>query len=522
MTDRWRAVGALFDAALAHEPADRGAWVRASGATADLQNEVLSLLKAHDSATGFLEQPPPSDDLDVADAGDDEALAGERPQLLRDGTTVGPYRIVRVLGQGGMGVVYLAEDARLHRQVALKALPPRLARDERQRQRLRQEARAAAALAHPGIATIFALEEVDDQIFIASEYLRGGTLREEIDGAALPATQVLTTALAIGRALQAAHARGIVHRDLKPENVLRTETGTLKILDFGLAQFAPAARDLASWTRLTEPGLVVGTPAYMAPEQLLAQATDIRTDQFAFGILVYELASGRHPFGRGSLPSTIAAVLATPPQPPRPGDRFAGGLWPIVERCLQKDPAARFAATADLVHALDQAADEAAATASRPPRAARLDVATAASDDIVDPTAAWWWRFHQLAAPLVYWGMVWPAWHVRPWLGRPGLVWFLLLLATIVVAGNLRLHLWFSSRIYPSELLAQRAAVGTWIRWADWAFTALLVIGGLGLVQEHVDWATVLVSVGVGCAVAFLLIEPTTARAAFKNSERET
>lgn len=139
---------------------------------------------------------------------------------------------------------------------------------------------------------------------------------------------------------------------------------------------------------------------------------------------------------------------------------------------------------------------------------------------IGDPEAAWWWRFHQITAALVYWGMVWPAWHVRSWLGRPGLLWFLFLLAFVVVAGNLRLHLWFSSRIYPLELIAQRDAVGTWIRWADWGFAVLLMIAGVALVQDHTGWGALFVAVGVGCAVAFLLIEPTTARVAFGAPDR--
>lgn len=141
--------------------------------------------------------------------------------------------------------------------------------------------------------------------------------------------------------------------------------------------------------------------------------------------------------------------------------------------------------------------------------------AASSATDVRDTEASWWWRFHQFAAVVVYWAMVWPAWHVRPWLGTPGLLWFLALLACIIVAGNLRLHLWFSSRIYPTELRAQRSSVGTWVRWADWGFAALLIVGGLVLVQAHAGWGALLVAVGVGTVVAFAIIEPTTARAAF-------
>jgi serine/threonine protein kinase len=520
VNERWRQVGELFEAALERDPPERAAWVRALQVDPEVRDEILSLLAAHETAGTFLERSARAEtETPLAD------VDANQLQLLEDGTVVGPYRIIGVIGQGGMGVVYLAEDTRLHRQVALKSLPARLARDERLRQRLRQEARAAAALTHPGIATVFALEELDDQVFIVSEYLHGETLRAEMARGPHSVAHVVATALEIARAMAAAHERGIVHRDLKPENVLRTKSGALKILDFGLAQFEAPARDLASWTRITEPGLVAGTPAYMAPEQLLARPTDARTDHFAFGVLVYELASGRHPFGGASLPSTIAHILTAEPQSPAESDQMGNGLWPIVERCLQKAPADRFASTVDLVRALEETASQMRmpwtlqpASGAVTPAASTAARAIALPDSPFgeDSDASWWWRFHQLAAALVYWSMVWPAWHVRTWLGSPGLLWFLALLACIVVAGNLRIHLWFSSRIYPSELRGQRASVGTWIRWADWGFAALLVLSGLALVQDHTGWGALFVAVGVGTAMAFLFMEPGTARAAFR------
>ena len=198
--DRWQRVGALFDRALATPPPQRQTLVRSSPEPADIQDEVLELLKSHDDSRGFLEPPA----------------------LLADGTTIGAYRIERILGRGGMGVVYLAHDTRLHRAVALKALPPHLFRDDRMRARLRQEARAAAALSHPSIATVYALEEIGDQIFIASEYLDGPTLREELKAGRLGESRALAIARTIAVALQAAHDRGIVHRDLKPENIIVT------------------------------------------------------------------------------------------------------------------------------------------------------------------------------------------------------------------------------------------------------------------------------------------------------------
>ncbi|MEP6783798.1 MAG: serine/threonine-protein kinase, partial [Acidobacteriota bacterium] len=273
-SDRWQRVGDLFDRALATPHADRLSFVRSSSEPSEVQDEVIALLKSHDESEGFLEPPA----------------------LLEAGAQFGSYRVERILGRGGMGVVYLAHDSRLQRSVALKALPPHLFRDDRMRSRLRQEARAAAALSHPSIATVFALEEHGDQIFIASEYLEGRTLREELAAGALAPARALEIARALAAALQAAHGRGIVHRDLKPENIILTPHG-VKVLDFGLAQFDAAAHDLASVTRLTDPGVMAGTPPYMAPEQLLGKPTDARTDQFAFGVLLYEMITGRHPFG---------------------------------------------------------------------------------------------------------------------------------------------------------------------------------------------------------------------------------
>jgi tRNA A-37 threonylcarbamoyl transferase component Bud32 len=486
--ERWQRVGALFDRALAEPPAARTAVVRASAEATDLQDEVLALLASHDDGDGFL-QPA---------------------ALLDAGAMVGAYRIERILGRGGMGVVYLAEDTRLHRPVALKALPPHLFRDDRMRSRLRQEARAAAALSHPSIATVYALEEIGDQPFIASEYLDGRTLREELAGGALPADRALVTAREIAQALVAAHDRGIVHRDLKPENIVRTSGGGVKILDFGLAQFDVAAQDLASVTRLTEPGVMAGTPPYMAPEQLLGQATGARTDQFAFGVLLYELLTGRHPFGSGALPTTIARVLTSDLEPdPAIPDR----LWDVIKRATQKKPENRFASTAELAFALGPPALAGEWRASygevspERPSAAKADTLESVTG---------WWGTHQLVTALAYWSMAWPAWAVHQWTGRYGVLTFLATIVVIVVAANLRLHLWFTARTFPDELPAQRAHVAHWIRAADWGFALWMVVTGLMIADRHTGWAALFVSFGLGSVLGFLVIEPATARAAFR------
>jgi predicted Ser/Thr protein kinase len=511
MNDRWDRVALLFEAALALPPAERVPFVTSTARSGDIRDEVLSLLAAHDDAGDFLERPATAGTADAtltADAASEAPtlhLPAPDVPLMPEGTILGPYRIGPVLGRGGMGVVYLAEDTRLHRRVALKSLSPHLAREPQQRERLKQEARAAAALAHPGIATVYALEEFGDQLFIISEYLEGETLRAEMERGPLPIERVTATALEIARTLCVAHERGIVHRDLKPENIVRTTTGTLKILDFGLAQFEAAAHDLMSRTRLTEAGMVAGTPPYMSPEQLLGRETDSRSDQFAFGVLLYELCTGRHPFGGRSLPSTIAHILATEPQAPRPDDTITLEIWRVVERCLQKDPADRFPSTRMLVSTLEgSATDRWESPASRPASSSQGTLK--------------WWRFHQFAAAMAYWAMVWPVWHVHRSFGRAGLFFFFATLAAVVVAGNLRLHLWFSSRVYPEDLPNQRADVARWIRWADAAFAALLILGGIALPEDRAGWAALLISFGIGSALAALFIEPATTRAAFRTS----
>lgn len=469
MAERWQRVGALFERALSSPSADRTTCVRDSGEPADIQDEVLALLKSHDESEGFLE--PPS--------------------LLQPGTQLGAYRIERIIGRGGMGVVYLAHDVRLHRRVALKSLPPHLFRDPTMHARLKQEARAAAALSHPSIATVYALEEIGDQLFIASEYLEGRTLRDEINAASLDTARVLSIAADIAKALTAAHERGVVHRDLKPENIILTTSGVVKVVDFGLAQFDVAAEDLASVTRLTLPGTMAGTPPYMAPEQLLGKPTSPRTDQFAFGVLLYELMTGRHPFGSGPLPATIAKVLSADLEPAPLDER----VWAVIRKATAKEPQDRFASMSELLDALAGGHEVRIATGSTPRH---------------------WWETHQLVVALAYWGMMWPAWQVHRWTGRFGVLLFLATLGIVIVGANIRLHLWFTSRTYPSELIEQRANVAQWVRAADILFAVIMIATGLGIADTHTGWGALFISFGIGAAVAFTIIEPATARAAFK------
>ena len=272
---------------------------------------------------------------------------GTAPQ---PGRVLGKYRLLEKLGQGGMGVVWRAEDMRLGRQVALKFLTADSAHEPSRRKRFELEARAAAALSHPGIATVYELGEAEGEAFIAFEYVTGVTLRSSVTPGGLPADELLDIAADVADALATAHAAGVVHRDLKPENLMRMPSGRCKVLDFGLARFQSARDDGATRSHLTEAGVVMGTVAYMAPEQLQGKSVDFRADVFSFGVLLYELATGVHPFLASSSASTAAAVLKDDLRPLSDRTRFHHAeLERIVRKCLRKHREERYQSTLDLL-----------------------------------------------------------------------------------------------------------------------------------------------------------------------------
>jgi serine/threonine-protein kinase len=317
---------ARLDSACGHDP--------------ELRREVESLLAHETRAHAFLETPA----LQVAA----RALAREQGGALT-GRTAGPYSIEALLGVGGMGEVYRGLDMRLRRAVALKFLARHFLSDPAAVDRFEREARAASSLSHPNICVVHDVGELDGRPFIAMEYLEGQTLRAHLGDHALQRREMLEYALQIAHGLAAAHQKGVVHRDLKPENLWITSDRRIKILDFGLAKVSERLDETgaATHTLSTEPGRVMGTAGYMSPEQVRGQPTDHRTDLFAFGAILYEMAAGQRAFHGPSAVDTLSAILNQ--EPPELAD---AGLNQLARRCLEKDPARRIQSANELVSAL--------------------------------------------------------------------------------------------------------------------------------------------------------------------------
>ena len=277
------------------------------------------------------------------------------------GRTISHFEILEKLGEGGMGVVYSARDLKLDRLVALKILQPEYTSDPRRRARFAGEARAASALNHPNIITIYDIETVDGCDYIAMEYVRGVTLQDLIQGPRTELATILDYAAQIASALSAAHAAGIVHRDIKPGNIMVTKSGVIKLLDFGLAQIEQPGVDpdapTATMAFLTRPGTVVGTVAYMSPEQAQGGGIGPRSDIFSFGVVLYQVLTGTLPFQAGSEIGLLYEIVHTPaPQLKKLRPDLPPVLGGIVEKALEKDPERRYQRAEDLANDLKEIA----------------------------------------------------------------------------------------------------------------------------------------------------------------------
>jgi len=498
----WSRVTDLFHAALERGPRERAAFLDgACGGDEALRAEVMSLLAAHEGAGGFLDTPAP-----VAEGLTDP----EERTIFEPGRRLGPYEVVREIGRGGMGIVYLATDTRLGRRVAMKVLGPACVGDARRRERLRQEARAAAALSHPGIATVYSLDEIEGHVCLVSEYLEGETLRDEIERGPLPVPRLLETGAQLARALAAAHAAGVVHRDLKPENVRRDESGRPRIVDFGIARLAPGHPGAGH--RLTRVGTIVGTPGYMSPEQREGLEVDARSDIYSLGILLYEMATGRHPFEAPALEPAVPRAFAS--TPPRLSDLRPGlppGLEAVIRRCLMREVEARSQS------ALEVAEDLEAVKAGHLPLRLRL-VGDRPLPTLEEPEPArLWWRWHQVATLAVEAAMIVPVARLHALEGTDATL--AVLLATIVTAvlnGTIRVHLLFTSAFNRSALAAQLERTRSTLQASSLAFAASLFAASLAGARRYTVAAGIMAAVAIGWAVVSLLVEPSTRRAAFR------
>src|SRR3989442_5665404 len=345
--ERWQQIKALLQAALEREPDQRAAFLAAACADDEsLRRDVESFIGSYEQAGDFIEAPA------------FELMADSLTNLQGAsfiGQSFGPYKILEHIGAGGMGDVYLAEDVRLGRKVAIKILAVAFTWDNERVRRFQQEARSASALNHPNILTIFEIGEVDSRHFIATEFIEGETLRQRMVKSHLEINEVLDVAVQVAAALMAAHQAGIAHRDIKPENIMLRRDGFVKVVDFGVAKLTePTTGESEAVTLLnTKQGTVIGTAHYISPEQDRGLQIDTRTDIWSLGVVLYEMIGGRVPFEVTTSSDAIASILN---QEPNPLARYSADVpieieW-IVKKALRKHRDERYQTIRELMTGL--------------------------------------------------------------------------------------------------------------------------------------------------------------------------
>lgn len=345
--ERWQQVKEIFNSAISYRSDERSDFIsRMCSDDEELRSEVESLIRSHEKSGEFIDAPAFQEAADL--------LADEK-SVLRPGQTIGSYEIISFINRGGMGEVYLAQDRRLSRKVALKLLPAPLTRDLDRLRRFEQEARSASALNHPNIITIYEILETDSAHMIATEFVEGETLRQRLTHCQLNLNEALQVGIQIADALSAAHKAGIVHRDIKPENIMLRPDGYIKVLDFGLAKLAHPSPHLVAAEAptiqvRTGAGVVIGTAGYMSPEQARGLTVDARSDIFSLGSVIYEMVASRKPFGGETPSDVLAAILKNePPQLSHLVPGLPSELVRIVNKSLQKDREERYQVVKDLL-----------------------------------------------------------------------------------------------------------------------------------------------------------------------------
>jgi serine/threonine protein kinase len=396
--ERWQMVRGILQSAMELRPEERAVYLdRECGSDPSLRKDVDEYLSIEGKLDpNFLESPAAAQ---VELPGRSLASAS----ILAAGTRFGNYELRALLGAGGMGQVYRARDVSLKREVAIKIIPHFYASDAGRLHRFKQEAEATAALNHPNILTIYQVGKHDETFYIVEELLQGGTLRERLKAGPLPVRTATDHGVQIASGLAAAHERGIIHRDLKPENIFVTKDGRIKILDFGLAKLVEHRRDhraedektKSATTQWSEPGLALGTTAYMSPEQVRGKQVDHRSDIFAFGAVLYEMLTGRLAFAKETSAETMTAILNEDPLAfSQSGQNIPPGMQRVIQRCLEKHPDQRFQSASDLAFALEALSESGSGPAVAVAQRSDLGWRRIVAGGVVIAAAAlvaWWW-----------------------------------------------------------------------------------------------------------------------------------